>query len=328
MRSIEIRRNRRLIGLAMAAPAVLLLCLFAGGVPHGPALLFQGELAGILELRLWRVALGALVGAGLAMAGASLQAVLRNPLAEPYVLGISSGAGLGAVFCILAGGLALGAWVQPAAGFVGALVSLAVVYRLAFFAGRTSPHTLILAGVVWGSVCASVLFFLVSQFSSEGLHAVMWWMLGDLQVFDPGLVLLAAVLIAVSGLLLYGQARTLNALTFGEEVAGAVGVETESARRMVLVLASLLAATAVSISGLIGFVGLVAPHAMRAWVGPNQRRLLPASALAGALFLVVADAVGRTVLYPLEIPVGIFTSVIGGPFFLVLLRRRQKQVWV
>ncbi len=328
MSAIEAQRNRRLIGLALAAPPLLLLCLLAGGGSYGPALLFESELAGILQLRLWRVLLGGLVGAGLAMAGAALQAVLRNPLAEPYVLGISSGAGLGTVAAILAGGLALGVWVQPAAGFIGALLSLAVVYRLACFDGRTSPHTLILAGVVWGSVCASVLFFVVSQSSADGLHAVMWWMLGDLQVFEPDLVKLAGGLILLAGVLLYGQARALNALTFGEEVAGGIGIEPERARRIALALASLLAATAVSVSGLIGFVGLVAPHAMRSWVGPNHRRLLPASALAGALFLVVADAIGRTILYPMEVPVGVFTSVVGGPFFLVLLRRRQKQVWV
>lgn len=156
----------------------------------------------------------------------------------------------------------------------------------------------------------------------------MWWLLGDLQVVDIVLIEVVMVLILVSMLILYGFSRQLNALTFGEEVAGYVGIEPEVTKTIVLVLASLLAASAVCISGLIGFVGLVIPHSVRALVGPDHRRLLPGAACLGATFLVVADAIGRTILYPVEIPVGVFTSLVGGPFFLVLLRKRQKQVWV
>lgn len=325
---LERRRNLRWALLALACPVVLAGCVLAGGTWRQPGLLFTPDYAGILELRLWRVFLAAVVGAALSLSGASLQAVLRNPLAEPYVLGLSSGAGLGTVMAVLLGGLAWGAWVQPAAGFAGAMASLWCVYRLALFGGRTAPHTLILAGVVWGAVCTSLLFFLVSQASVEGVHAVLWWMLGDLQVFDSRLAMGVALLTGVGGVLLYGMARPLNALTFGEDIAGSVGVEPERARRHVLVLASLLTAAAVSVSGLIGFVGLVAPHAMRAWVGPHHRRLLPAAALGGAMLLAGTDALGRTLLYPVEIPAGVLSALVGGPFFLALLRRHQKQVWV
>lgn len=321
-------RARWFWGLLIVSPIIIVAGVFLGDGWRDPLSLLQPERAGILTVRLWRVALGALVGASLSVAGCVLQAVLRNPLAEPYVLGLSSGAGLGTAVCIVAGGLALGALALPAAGFFGALISMLIVYRLARVGRGTAPHTLILSGVIWGSVCGSVLMFIVSQSSAEGLHAIMWWFLGDLQVFDVHLVEGAGVLslLAFAGLL--AMSRHLNVLMLGEEMAGHVGLDPERAKVAALGWAAVLTAAAVSASGLISFVGLTIPHATRALVGPDHRRLLPAAALAGAAFLVLADGFGRTLLYPTEIPVGVITALIGGPFFMMILRAKRKEVWI
>ncbi|MBN1268598.1 MAG: iron ABC transporter permease [Kiritimatiellae bacterium] len=320
-------RNRWLIAVLAACPVLVVLGLFLGGGMRHPFDIFAPAQRGILTVRLWRVALGALVGASLAVAGAVLQAVLRNPLAEPYVLGLSSGAGLGAALCIVGGALAVSSLLLPGAGFVGALVSLAIVYRLARVGRSTAPHTLILAGVVWGSLCGSILMFLVSQSSAEGLHAILWWFLGDLQVFDVRLVQAVFVIVALAGLGLSFLARDLNVIMLGDEMAGHVGLAPERTKVLLLGLASLMTAAAVSVSGLIGFVGLTVPHAARALVGPEHRRMLPAAACLGAAFLVIADGVGRTLLFPVEVPVGVITALVGAPFFLVLLRQRQREMW-
>jgi iron complex transport system permease protein len=315
-------------GLSIVCPIVIAASVFLGDGWRNPLSLLQPERAGILTMRLWRVALGSLVGASLSVAGCVLQAVLRNPLAEPYVLGLSSGAGLGTALCIVAGGLALSPFALPAVGFIGALSSLLVVYRLARVGRGTAPHTLILAGVIWGSVCGSMLMFIVSQSSAEGLHAIMWWFLGDLQAFDARLVEGAALLSLLAFIGLLSMSRYLNVLTLGEEMAGHVGLEPERTKGLALGLSTVLTAASVSVSGLISFVGLTIPHATRALVGPDHRRLLPAAACAGAAFLVLADGFGRTLLYPTEIPVGVITALIGGPFFLAILRAKRKEAWI
>lgn len=319
--------QRNLTLLLVAGPLLIIAAVFLGDGWREPWRLWSPEQSAILELRLWRVGLGALVGASLALAGSTLQTVLRNPLAEPYVLGLSSGAGLGTATCIVLGALALHPILLPLAGFVGALCSLAIVYHLARTARGTTPHTLILAGVVWGSITHSVLMFLVTQSSAEGLQAILWWMLGDLQVYDTRMVTTVFGLNGVAAVALYTQRRSLNALLLGDEGAGHVGLHTERVKMVVLGLATLLAAAAVSVSGIIAFVGLIAPHMARAWVGADHRRLLPAAAIIGALFLVWADGVGRALLFPVEIPVGVLTALVGGPFFLFLLRRKQREIW-
>jgi iron complex transport system permease protein len=321
-------RTKWFWGLLIASPIVVAASIFLGDGWRSPLSLLQPDREGILTVRLWRVALGALVGASLSVAGCVLQAVLRNPLAEPYVLGLSSGAGLGTALCIIAGCLALSSFALPAAGFFGALISMWIVCRLARVGLRTAPHTLILAGVIWGSVCGSVLMFIVSQSSAEGLHAIMWWFLGDLQVFDVRLVESAGVLSLMAFVGLLSMSRHLNVLMLGEEMAGHVGLEAERTKMISLGLAAIMTAAAVSASGLISFVGLTIPHATRALVGPDHRRLLPAAAWTGAAFLVLADGFGRTLLYPMEIPVGVITALIGGPFFLVILRMKRKEVWI
>ncbi len=324
---MQYKRNRAFRLVLVLSPPLIVLAVFLGDEWHRPWMLLEAERAGILELRAWRVLLGGVVGASLAVSGAVLQTLLRNPLAEPYVLGLSSGAGLATVVALVAGAAAWGVFALPAAGFLGALISLAVVYRLARSGATTTSHTLILAGVIWGSLCGSVLMFLVSQSTAEGLRAVMWWMLGDLQVYDTRLLQAVACLngAALLGLLL--MARDLNVMWLGDEAAGHIGLNPERLKVMALGGAAVLAASAVSVSGLIAFVGLVAPHAVRALVGPDHRRLIPACALAGAVFLVWADGIGRTILFPIEVPVGVLTALTGAPFFLVLLRRRHRTMW-
>ncbi len=314
--------------LLVVCPLLIAAGVFLGDGWREPWTLFQSERVGILEIRLWRVALGAMVGASLAVSGVVLQTVLRNPLAEPYVLGLSAGAGLGTALCIVLGGLAVSALLLPVSGFIGAVVSLAVVYQLARTARGTTPHTLILAGVVWGAITGSVLMFMVSQSSAEGLHAILWWLLGDLQVYEPRLVVSVAIINLAAVVLLTYHARTLNVLLLGDEGAGHVGAHPERSKMIVLTLASVLAAAAVSVSGIISFVGLIGPHAARGLVGSEHRRLIPGAALLGAAFLVWADGIGRGLLYPVEIPVGVLTALVGGPFFLMLLRRRQKDIWL
>ena len=309
------------------SPVVIVLSVFLGEGWRNPLVLLSPEREGILTLRLWRVALGTLVGSSLSVSGVLLQAVLRNPLAEPYVLGLSAGAGLGTALCIVSGGLGLAIWMQPVSGFAGAMVSLLVVYLLARVGGRTSPHTLILAGVIWGSLCASLLMFMVSQSTAEGLHAVMWWFLGDLQVMDVKLVRAVALLTVIVFLALSYFARDINALMLGEEAAGHVGLDPERMKLLLLSMAAVLTASSVCISGLIAFVGLTVPHAVRSLVGPDHRRLLPATALCVAAFLVVVDGIGRILLFPVEVPVGVLTSLVGAPFFLLLLKGRHKEMW-
>jgi iron complex transport system permease protein len=313
--------------LVVVCPLLMAGSLFLGHDWQHPLHLLAPEQHGLLALRAWRVLLGAVVGASLAAAGTILQAVLRNPLAEPYVLGVSAGAGVGAASCIAFGGLALGAAALPLSGFAGGLVSLTVVYLLARVELRTSPHTLILAGVVWGSLCSSILMFFVSQSSAEGLHAVSWWFLGDLQVYDVQHIKAVALLNGTALLAVALLFRPLNVLTLGDEMAEHLGLPAERTKRLLLALATLLAAASVSVSGLIAFVGLVVPHVTRSLVGPDHRRLLPGSALLGAAFLTVTDGLGRLILYPQEIPVGIFTALVGAPFFLFLLRKRPGEVW-
>lgn len=313
--------------LPALAPVVFLLCMMLGAAGAGFPSLHTPMGQAVFTLRFNRVLAGFVVGAGLAASGVVLQALLRNPLAEPYVLGVSSGAGLGAAVSILSGAAALSGLVTPALAFAFALLSLAVVYALARSGGGLSVYGLILSGVIVSSVCSSLLMFLVALAPVEGLHSILWWMLGDLQAPAGSLFAVCASLTVCGVLLSWLMAPELNALTLGSEMAHHVGVRTRVAITLGLACATLTAASAVALAGLIGFVGLIVPHAMRHLVGPDHRRLIPAAALAGGMFLAVCDAAARTVLAPVEIPVGVVTALIGGPCFFGILRRR-RQGWI
>jgi iron complex transport system permease protein len=276
----------------------------------------------ILLLRLHRVFCGFVVGAGLAVAGAVLQALLRNPLAEPYVLGVSSGAGLGAALVITLGFAAGSALALPAGAFLFALATLALVYALARQHGRTSIYGLLLSGIILSSIASSLLMLLLTLATTEGLHGITWWLLGNLQSDSTAALALGSTLIVAAFLVVWWLARDLDALTLGSEMAHHLGISPKLVIVLGLGCATLMTAAAVAMSGLIGFVGLIVPHALRALVGSGHRRLLPATALAGGCFLVVCDAFARTAFAPIEVPVGVVTALLGGPFFLWLLRRR------
>lgn len=281
-----------------------------------------------MELRLHRVLTGFIVGAGLAGAGVVMQALLRNPLAEPYVLGVSSGAGLGAATAVFFGWSAAFAWSVPAMAFVGGVATLTLVYFLGSRGGGTSIYGLLLSGIIVSAVLSNLLMLIVALAPVEGMHSIMWWILGNLQLSSPAFLMTGGVLVLVALVALTIAGPQLNALTLGREAAHHLGVRTGMMIVVCLGLATLLAATSVALAGLIGFVGLIVPHAARAWVGPDHRKLPGIAALLGGLFLVVCDAVARTIIAPQEIPIGVITALVGGPFFLALLLRRRKGGWL
>lgn len=273
----------------------------------------------VWELRVPRTLTAAVVGAGLALAGAVMQSLTRNPLADPYLLGLSSGASLGAV-----GVLVLGVAIAlPAAAFVGALAALALSLAIARAAGALTPTRMVLAGLAVSQLCAaatSVVIFWTA--TGDSYREIVTWLLGSVAGADWDAVGLAAVALLVVGTVLVANARTLDAFAFGDTAAASLGVHVERARWALLAAVALLTGAMVAVSGAIGFVGLVLPHAVRLVLGADHRRLLPAVALVGAVFLVWADTLARTVFAPRELPVGVVTALVGVPVFVILLRRR------
>ena len=281
----------------------------------------------VVDIRTPRVILSVLVGMGLAIAGAAMQGLFRNPMAEPYVLGMSSGAACGAAMAIVLGvGKIFGALSIPALAFIGATATIFVVYNIARTEGKVPTETLLLAGIAVGFFLHAVVSFLKIIASHEALRDVVLWLMGSFALATWGDVkmVIAPVLFGVG--LLYLFSRELNALQFGEETAMHLGMEVETVKRILLIASALVTAVAVSVSGIIGFVGLIIPHLVRLIIGPDHRILLPASALCGGIFLVLCDALARTVVQPTEIPIGIITAAIGAPYFVYLLRRRKKAI--
>jgi iron complex transport system permease protein len=312
------------------APAAVALTLFCGLVgPEGFGLPDWHTQIGraLLTLRLHRIATGFVVGAALASAGAVFQAILRNPLADPYVLGVSGGGALGAALTILLGWYAWHPLALPLGAFIAAAATLALVYALASHDGAPSIYGLILSGVIVSAMASSVLLLLLSLATVEGLHSITWWTLGNLQGGSTPLLLACTACVLIGWLVNWALARDLNALALGTEMAHHLGVRTGAVVVLALAAATLAAASAVALAGLIGFVGLLVPHAMRQITGADHRRLLPAAALAGGALLTLCDTLARTLLAPRELPVGVITALIGGPFFLALLRRR-RHTWV
>jgi iron complex transport system permease protein len=278
----------------------------------------------LFQLRLPRVLLAMVVGAALAVAGTLFQGLFRNPMADPAIIGVSSGAALGAVIVIVAGGgAALGGLGVSAAAFGGAVLTAFAVARLARIGPATHVATLLLAGIAIASMISGVISIVMSL-SGQEIRSIYFWLLGG--VGDRGWVSLevATPLIAVGVAVAVVLVGELNLMTMGEERAAQLGAEVERFKRVSLGAGALLAAAAVSVSGVIGFVGLMTPHIMRLVVGADHRRLLPASILAGPIFLVLADLAARTAIAPEELPVGAVTALLGAPFFLYLLRRQRR----
>ncbi len=287
----------------------------------------ESEQAVIWLIRTPRVLAAALCGAALAVAGGQMQGLFQNPLASPDVVGVSSGGALGAVIALATGLGSRSLYFLPVLAFVGALVALIAVYALATRGGRTPLATLLLAGIalnaLWGAGTSFVIT--VSWTGYEAAQEMVFWLLGGLDSRTWEHVLLAAPGIVIATLAAVIYARDLDLLLSGEETARSLGVEVQRVKRIVLASTALLTGTAVAVSGVIGFVGLIVPHAVRLLIGPAHRRLIPASAVTGAAFLIIADLLARTLQRPEEISLGVITAAAGAPFFLYLLMRHRRE---
>jgi len=341
----------RLFGHMKFAVPILLAVLFGGmtlslgsgpvAIPPGRVLQLFFELLGIggekglgdvhavivQDIRLPRVLLAVLVGAALAQSGAVMQGFFQNPMADPYIIGVSSGAALGATLAVF---FSVDFWVFGISGvslcaFVGALAVTSMVYAISMRGGRLPVTLVLLTGVAIGSLAAALTSFLMIS-SDQDLHRILFWIMGSLSSRRWEHVRMVWPQILVGVVLLQFFARDLNLILQGEENAQHLGVDVEKVKRILLVLAALLAAAAVAVSGIIGFVGLIVPHVMRLLVGPDHRKLFPASILGGAILMVGADVLARILIAPAEIPIGIITSVLGCPFFLYLLGRRRESL--
>jgi len=291
-------------------------------IQGGEAGLDPAEKTILFSIRLPRILFAGIVGAALSAAGVVFQAVLRNPLADPYILGISGGAATGAVIGILIGAAAVPFGIAGLA-FLGALLTIAVIFGIA--GKRTDPQTnsLLLTGVIVNAFYSAVILFLLSVSSSDRLRSAFFWLMGDLGLAERGEILFAGLFLLVGFTVMIVHARSLNLLLTGEETALQLGVDVEKTQKIMLVAASITTAAAVCVSGTIGFVGLIIPHLLRLTLGPDHRLLLPASVLFGASFLVAADTIARTVMAPVELPVGVVTALCGAPYFIYLLYRRS-----
>ncbi|MBI0583696.1 MAG: iron chelate uptake ABC transporter family permease subunit [Methanomassiliicoccus sp.] len=337
----ELQRNRAvrwttiLVILVLTLFLTIVACLSVGvvSIPFDQvlAVLFGGGSERdswiIWNLRLPRVLLAAIVGASLAIAGATMQGLFRNPMASPSIIGISAGAAFGASLAIVLGvSWASGAFAIPAMAFVFSFVTLFLVYAISRDRrGYVPVETLLLAGIAIGSLFNAMVSAL-QYFAGDRLSGVVFWLMGGLNnaTWDQVAISIAPVILGCSLIMIL--ARDLNAIMVGEEQAGNLGINVNQTRMILLVSASLVTAIAVSVSGTIGFVGLIIPHIIRIVVGPDHRILLPASIISGALFLIWTDTLARTIIAPAELPVGIITSLLGAPFFIYLLMSRKKSM--
>ncbi len=280
----------------------------------------------IWQLRLPRVLGAAIVGAALATAGVLFQGLLRNPMADPYLLGTSGGAALAATIALLipASFDVLGFTLVPVAAFVGALLAVLMVYQIARVGARTPITTLLLAGFAASSMMAAAMSFLMLM-NQNTLQRVVLWTMGGISASGWDTLRVVAPLILVGAVAAFALTNDLNAFLLGEEQAAALGVSVERQKFLVLAIGALLTGAAVAISGLVGFVGLIVPHVVRLVLGPDHRLLLPASFLSGATFLVLADLIARLVIAPSEVPLGVVTALVGAPFFIYLLRRTKRE---
>jgi iron complex transport system permease protein len=281
----------------------------------------------IINLRLPRILMAALVGAGLSVVGTSYQGIFKNPMADPYVLGISSGAAFGATLAIISGLQIhiLGVGLTTFCAFIGAIVTTLVVYNIARVGNKIPSVTLLLAGIAL-SYLLSAAISLIMIFNRDEIEKIVMWTMGNLASASWSEVLILTVLIGVCILVVYFFAKDLNLMLLGDESAKNLGVEVDKVKRIIMFVATLIVAGAVSFSGIIGFVGLIIPHTIRLLFGPDHKVVIPFSALGGAIFLIICDTIARTIAPPAEIPVGIITSLFGVPFFLYLLYKSKRNV--
>jgi iron complex transport system permease protein len=308
------------IGSVPLSPARVWHVVVAGMAGHAP-----NTVAGIIvwQIRLPRVLLAAVVGAALTTAGSVVQVLVRNALADPFLLGVSSGASVGATAVLLLGAFAaLGSWAISVGSVLGALGAMAAVFLVSRGRSSLSPTQLILCGVVMSALFESVTSFLIFRGNPQATQAVLFWLLGSFGLASWNQLPIRAVALAIAMVYLLAQGRTLNALAMGSEPAASLGVDVQRLRRNLFVVTSLMAGVAVAVSGIIGFVGLVVPHIVRLMVGSDHRRVLPTGVLFGASFMVLGDLLARTIVAPQEMPIGVITAFIGAPTLIVLIRRR------
>ena len=288
------------------------------GCQEGKTFLTPAEKTIIFSIRLPRIIFAGIVGAALSTAGVVFQALLRNPLADPYILGISGGSAVGAIIGIVIGSLPFSI---PGLAFLGAVLTVLFVFTI----GRTNPNTLLLAGVIINAFFSSVIMLFISLSTSAELHNITFWLMGDLSLATAGEIILTGLFLIVGLAIIYSEARPLNLIVTGEETAMQLGVNVERTKIVLFLAASLITGLAVSFSGIIGFVGLIIPHIIRMLCGSDHRLLLPASFLFGASFLIAADTIARTIIPHTELPVGVVTAMCGAPYFIYLLRRRMSR---
>ncbi len=282
------------------------------------------EYAILFEVRLPRILLGFAVGGGLAISGVILQGMFRNPLVEPYTLGISGGAALGVCLNIVVGGAdVLGPLATPVCGFVGAAGVIFLVYAISARRGGIRLSRLLLIGVMVSFMASSLIMLVMAVTKTEDLHGIIFWIMGSLEEPNPFLIKAVLIISLIGMLLSFIYAVDLNTLSLGEEEASYLGVEVERVKRAIFIIASLLTGCCVAVSGVIGFVGLVVPHLMRLLVGGDHRVLLVASYISGAAFLILCDTVARVVIAPMELPVGVITGLVGGGLFIFALSRKS-----
>lgn len=294
------------------------------GMEQGDWTRGQDQIAWLI--RMPRVLLGGLVGAGLAVVGVSMQATVRNPLADPYILGTSAGASVGAVSVLMLGYDLFPPYSLSIAAFAGAVGSFLIVMTLAQGSGGISPTRFILAGVATAYILTAVTSLVLFIGDERAVRAVVFWLLGSLAGAKWEFLVLPAVVVVIGTLLLVLNSRSMNALLAGEETANALGVDPQKFRFLLLAVSALLTGVLVAIAGPVGFVGLMIPHMVRLVVGSDHRRVLPASALFGAIFLIWVDVGARTVVQPQELPIGVITALFGAPFFFILLRWRKNSL--
>jgi len=323
---MRIKPYQSILILSFLLLGVAFFSLLIGSVTITPTRLFSPAFKGILFLRITRIVLALVAGAGLAVTGAILQGLLKNPLADPYILGISSGSGLGAVVAILFGlNLSfLGSLSLPLFAFLAGLATIFLVYLLSKKGARVGTEDLLLSGVIITAMLSGIIMFIVSATEQEGLHSALWWLLGNTQIYDLKLLAVVSAITILGVVVSTFLARNLNIMSLGEEEAITMGLDVEKVKLIFFVISSIMTAAIVSVCGMIGFVGLIIPHIARRFIGPDHRRLIPASALCGGIYLILCDILARRVTQPIELPIGVVTAICGAPFFIFFLRRSRR----
>lgn len=319
-------RGRMQVRLALMLVVVALV--LAASLFMGPTLILPFNMSPIereilFAIRLPRVVVAVLMGSALGASGAVLQGMLRNPLADPYLLGLSGGATLMAALGIILGLSIFGSFTIPVMAFAGAIITGVVVGAVGYKHGGIRPERLLLAGIGIGFLFSAVLMLLMSVSSSEGLKRAMLWIFGDLGLADWSLVPWGFAFIAAGFILALSRAKALNSLMLGDDLAHSLGFSPRRETTLLFLSVGLMTAASVSLGGMVGFIGLLVPHIMRFLIGPDNRILVPVSALSGGALLAVSDLIGRSVMPPMELPAGIVTAIIGAPYFLYLIRRRD-----